>query len=112
MLGFGVVLCGGVGCVVGVLGGGWGWGRGVWDLCVGGGGWGVWGVGGGVWGGGCGGGGGGRLTWTTVTSRLQVFLIYAPQATVTYLRVWYSVHFGYYFYASRGDILVVKFSGS
>ena len=55
---------------------------------------------------------GGRLTWTTVTSRLQVFLIYAPQATVTYLRVWYSVHFGYYFYASRGDILVVKFSGS
>ena len=27
------------------------------------------------------------------------------------LRVWYSVHFGYYFYAARGAILVVKFFG-
>ena len=40
---------------------------------------------------------------------LRAFLNYAPQATVTYLRVWYSVHFGYYFYAARGAILVVKF---
>ena len=27
------------------------------------------------------------------------------------LWVWYSIHFGYYFYASRGDILVVKIFG-
>ena len=34
------------------------------------------------------------------------------QATITYnLRVWYSVHFGYYFYASRGDILVCEIFG-
>ena len=48
----------------------------------------------------------------TATSKLRAFLIYVPQATVTYnVRIWDSVHFGYYFYASRGDILVVKLFG-
>ena len=56
---------------------------------------------------------GGRLTWTPQLASYGSSSFYAPQATVTYnLRVWDSVHFGYYFYASRGDILVVKFSGS
>ena len=42
-------------------------------------------------------------------ARRTCVLIHAPQATVAYLRVWSSVHFGYYFYAHcSGDFLFVK----
>ena len=51
--------------------------------------------------------GGGSAYSPAVTSRLRWVITLRPL-----VGVWCSVHFGYYCYASKGDILVVKFSGS
>ena len=57
-------------------------------------------------------GGGGRQSWATVTSTVTGLPQFRRRKRrLQGLRVWYSVHFGYYFYAARGAILVVKFSG-
>ena len=55
---------------------------------------------------------GGRQSWATVTSTVTGLPQFRRhKRRLQGLRVWYSIHFGYYFYASRGDILVVKFFG-
>ena len=55
---------------------------------------------------------GGRLSQVSVTTvDYGPSLIRRHKRRLQGLWVWYSIHFGYYFYASRGDILVVNFRG-
>ena len=59
-----------------------------------------------------GGGGGSAILGDRNKYSYGPSLIRSHKRRLQGLRVWDSIHFGYYFYASRGDILVVKFSGS